>query len=172
MTVGKRLGEDREFILRCLAVCSCICYVPFAGYFYRYVETGAVRRPQSGYAAVLTDQFASDAQRFAALGIPQKEYEKKCASCFCMRVCATIDLICRAFSGTKRLKELRIFYADETLQKIVSTLLPTAARGANAYSLRLLRCMQKKRVLQTRFWMRALSFRMLLYRLSGGHSET
>ncbi len=160
MTVGRRLGEDREFILRFLAVCDTLCYVPQELYYYRYVESGAIRRPQKNYARTLTTQYASDRTRFAALGIRDGDFIEGGALCYCRRIAATIDLICRTFSGMPRLDMLRSFYADERLQHILRAVLRAAKKNLNRYERGLLRCMRLRLTLATRLWMRLLTVRM------------
>ncbi|MGN0634738.1 MAG: glycosyltransferase family 2 protein [Acutalibacteraceae bacterium] len=153
MTVGKRLGEDREFVLRYLARCEGACYVPCVGYFYRYVETGAIRKKQSGYAQVLTTQYQCDMECFAQLGFERNVFVKESALCFCNRIAATIDRICRTTRSFDRMKTLRTFYADAHLQGILAELLPVAASDCNRYTLSLLKSMEKKCCVLTRMLM-------------------
>ena len=162
MTQGRKIGEDREFILQYLLHCDTLCYVPQTGYYYRYVISGAVRRPQHDYAKVLTTQYSTDRAQFAALGVTQEVFVEKCALCFCMRIAATIDIICRAFSAGSLLHALRVYYADRALQDILRVLLPAAGSQLNRYTFGLLWCMRRRMVLATRLWMRLLHLRMKL----------
>ena len=164
MTVGRKLGEDREFILRFLTLCDTLCYVPQVGYFYRYVATGAVRRPQRGYAKALTAQFASDREQFAQLGIGEQDFLAGSAQFFTQRIAAAIDVLCRGYSGTARLRALRRFYADKPLQEILRTLLPLAKPDMKVYSFVLLKCMQLRLAAATPIWLWALDVRTRLYR--------
>lgn len=166
MTVGRKLGEDREFILHFLRVCGSVCYVPQTLYYYRYVESGAIRRPQKNYAKSLTAQYASDRRQFSALGIPEEAFVRGGALCYCRRIAATIDLICRAFSGTARLRALRAFYADGALQSILRTVFAAAKDSLNRYERGLLRCMRLRLAVATRLWMRLLDLRTGAYRRS------
>ncbi len=163
MTVGRRLGEDREFILHFLRVCGSVCYVPQALYYYRYVESGAIRRPQKNYAKALTAQFVSDRRQFSALGIEGEAFVRGGALCYCRRIAATIDLISRTFSGMARHRALRAFYADDALQSILRTVLAAAKDSLNRYERGLLRCMRLRFVGATRLWMRLLALRMGAY---------
>ena len=164
MTVGRRLGEDREFILRFLTVCDTLCYVPQELYYYRYVESGAIRRPQQGYAKTLTTQYTSDRAQFALLGVDAAAFEKGAALCYCRRIAATIDLICRTFSGSARRHALRKLYADAALQAILRAVMRNAKKGLNRYERVLLRCMQLRLVCATRLWMRLMTVRTAAYR--------
>ncbi len=170
MTVGRRLGEDREFILHYLTACDTLCYVPRELYYYRYVESGAIRRPQHGYARTLTTQYTSDRTQFARLGVDSTAFHKGSALCFCRRIAATIDLQCRAFSGSERRKVLRKFYADAKLQNILREIFPEAKTHLNRYERVLLVCMRLHAVLATRLWMRMLAVRTGAYerRQEGG----
>ena len=172
MTVGRKIGEDREFILHYLAHCDTLCYVPQAGYYYRYVETGAVRRPQHGYARTLVTQYTTDLEQFAALGVTSDAFVQGCALCFCVRIAATIDLICRAFSGNPRLHALRVYYMDRTLQEILSVLIPIAKPKLDQYTYGLLWCMRHRLVLMTRIWMRLLDLRVKHYNKTRREEET
>ncbi len=163
MTVGRRLGEDREFILRVLRVCGTLCYVPQELYDYRYVESGAIRRPQKNYAKALTAQYASDRAQFAALGIRDDAFVRGGALCYCRRVTSTIDLICRTFTGTARLRTLRRFFADDALQSVLHTVFSAGKDGLNRYERVLLRCMWLRFALAARIWMRLLAVRTTAY---------
>ena len=163
MTVGRRLGEDREFILRYLCACGSVCYVPQALYDYRYVESGAVRRPQKNYSDALTAQYASDKAQFAELGVPDADFTRIGALCYCRRIVSTIDLICRTFSGAARIGALRAFYADDALQSVLRTVFDAAQKGLNRYERGLLRCMRSRSAVATRLWMRLLAVRTNAY---------
>lgn len=163
MTVGRRLGEDREFILRFLCACDTVCYVPQELYDYRYVESGAIRRPQRGYAAVLTTQYATDKAQFAQLGVRDDAFTNGSALCYCRRIAATIDLQCRAFSGSERLRALRTFYADDALQTILRDVLAVSKDRLNRYERGLLRCMRLRMAAATRLWMRLLELRTAIF---------
>ncbi|MDR1464682.1 MAG: glycosyltransferase [Oscillospiraceae bacterium] len=76
LTVGLKYGEDREFVLRCLAVCERICYVPEGLYRYRDVPTSAVHAMRD-IGAQLWEQYQSDVPLFLALGLPEAQV---CAS--------------------------------------------------------------------------------------------
>ena len=163
MTVGRKLGEDREFILHYLAFCDTLCYVPQALYYYRYVESGAVRRPREDYAERLTTQYASDSVQFVQLGMESAAFKRGGAYRFCLRIAATIDLICRTFSGRARVHALRRFYADKALQKILRAVFPDARKPLDTYTRTLLRCMRLRLVCATRLWMRLMELRMKHY---------
>lgn len=165
MTVGKRVGEDREFILRYIAHCSQAVYIDYTGYFYRTLFTSAIRRPQAGYAALLTQQYTSDMQLFPALGYDRETLVRRCAPCFCKRICATIDLIFGAFSGRALRRTLREMYADAALQEILRTLLPYAEPKINRFSVGLLRRMRRRSVIGTCVWQYAMRCRMAVFKL-------
>ena len=170
MTVGRKLGEDREFILHYLRFCDTLCYVPQQLYYYRYVPSGAIRRPQHGYAGSLTAQYASDKAQFALLGMDEASFLKGSALCFCRRIAATIDLQCRAFTGSRRRRMLRRFYADGALREILRAVFAEAKHDLNRYERVLLRCMLLRAVCATRVWMRLLTVRTHAYarRQEGG----
>ncbi len=166
MTVGRRLGEDREFILRFLCACDRLCYVPLPLYEYRYVASGAIRRPQKNYARPLTAQYASDSVQFAALGVRDADFTQGSALCYCRRIAATIDLQCRTFSGMARLYMLRRFFADDALQEILRISFRTAKDKLGRYERVLLRCMRLRSAAAARLWMRLLEMRTSAYRRS------
>lgn len=166
MTVGRKLGEDREFILHFLRVCADVCYVPQTLYYYRYVESGAIRRPQKNYAKPLTAQFASDKAQFAVLGVGEDAFIRGGCLCYCRRIAATIDLICRTFSGMARMRALRSFYADDALQSVLRTVFAAAKNGLNRYERGLLRCARFRSAAATRIWMRLLALHTNAYQRS------
>ena len=45
----QRRGEDRDFVIRFLNKCKSAYYLPKVGYFYRYVKTSIINRPQTDY---------------------------------------------------------------------------------------------------------------------------
>lgn len=168
MTVGRKLGEDREFILRYLTACDTLCYVPQELYYYRYVESGAIRRPQQNYAKTLTTQYASDREQFTRLGFGGESFRKGSAYCFCLRIAATIDLQCRTFSGRARRRALRRFFADGALQEILRISLPEAKTSLDPYTRTLLRLMRLRLVCAARLWMRLMTVRTRFYQKQHG----
>ncbi len=163
MTVGRKLGEDREFILHCLAFCDTLCYVPQALYDYRYVESGAVRRPRDDYAERLTTQYASDSAQFLRLGLNSDSLKKGSAYLLCQRTAATIDLVCQTFSGRKRLRMLRRLYTDKSLHGTLRAVLPDAGKTIDFYTRTLMRLVLLRLVCASRLWMHMMTIHMKLY---------
>lgn len=168
LTVGRRFGEDREFVLHYLQICDTLVYVPNAAYFYRYVPTSAIHRKKREYATALSTQFLSDQAQFARLGVQTDDFIAGSAVCFCCRIAATIDVLCHAYQGFARLRMLRAFFADDAVHAVLHQLMPYARGGLNRYTRVLLQCMQRRLAVAARLWMRAVEGRVWLFeRLHG-----
>ncbi|MDR2525718.1 MAG: glycosyltransferase [Oscillospiraceae bacterium] len=73
--VGKTNGEDREFVLRYLALCDRAAYAPGAVYQYREVADSAVWSLRRDPADRIREQYENDLLLFAALGVSKERME-------------------------------------------------------------------------------------------------
>ena len=78
LTLGLTHGEDREFLLRCLAHCRRAAYVPQGLYRYRLVAGSASNSLRHDSAERIWRQHQSDLTLFEALGVPPGEARLHC----------------------------------------------------------------------------------------------
>ncbi|MEI6578081.1 MAG: glycosyltransferase [Eubacteriales bacterium] len=96
--VGRTIGEDRLFTIQFLAKCSTVCYVPYAGYYYRLVDTSVIHAPRKDYVTNMIAQYHEDFELFESLGMERE--------------------IIQESSGLKLLEQsiVGLYFADNKLQ--------------------------------------------------------
>ncbi|MCR4616174.1 MAG: glycosyltransferase [Clostridiales bacterium] len=75
---GKKYGEDRDFILSFLSGAEGVSFSNYAGYFYRYVESGAINRARNDYVETLLAQYYADLRSFSVFNIEKSVIEENC----------------------------------------------------------------------------------------------
>ena len=168
MTAGKKYAEDREFVLRFLAAAKRVCYTPYIGYYYRYVETGAIQKPRFDYGERIVLQYADDCEKFAALGIEQASFDKKAAGYIGEQIVGAISFAENKLQGSTRCRVLKSILTDDRLQELLARLWDEITARQSKFNLRLLRAMRRKSIFGVRstFWM--LRARVMLYRFLKG----
>jgi len=73
---GRTIGEDRIFTIRYLSNCTSVYYVPYIGYYYRYVQTSAIQSPRKDYIENMVSQYHEDFEFFIPLGFKRDYIEK------------------------------------------------------------------------------------------------
>lgn len=166
MTEGKKYAEDREFVLRMLAVIDGACYVPYVGYYYRYVETGAIQKPRTDYGERIVEQYRDDCRKFSALGIPETEFRRIGAGCICARTVGALSFAENKLRGENRRTVMRSIVNDAQLAELVDTVLDDAS--ITRFQAQILRHMRRKSMAGMRLTFAAMRMKVLLYNLLKG----
>lgn len=166
LTAGKKYAEDREFILRCLAVIDGACYVPYVGYYYRYVETGAIQKPRTDYGARIVEQYRDDCCKFAALGISEREFRRTGASCLCARAVGALSFAENKLRGKNRRMVLRSIVNDTALAALVGEVWDDAC--VSRFQAQVLRHMRRKSIAGIRLTFAVMRTKVALYHLLKG----
>ena len=120
LTVGKKQGEDREFVLRFLISCSGICSVPYTGYFYRYVQTSAVQKPRYDYADTIFGQHALDRELFSKLGVEAAQFERLSAVSTALQLICALTFANSKLKGKERKKVMRSVVNNIETQRLIA----------------------------------------------------
>ena len=169
MTQGKKYAEDREFILRFLAVSDGACYVPYVGYYYRYVETGAIQKPRTDYAQRLTEQYHDDCRNFAALGVSETDFRRKGAVCWGGKIVGAVSFIYGKLTGKARTQTVRAFLNDPDLQDLLRGI-SGLQQGQTRFNRLILRAVQDKSRFRIHVLLLAMRVKVFCYnRMKGAN---
>lgn len=166
LTEGKKYAEDREFVLRVLAVIDGACYVPYVGYYYRYVETGAIQKPRTDYGERIVEQHRDDCRKFAALGISESEVCRIGAGCLCARVVGALSFAENKLRGNNRRMVMHSILNDTALTALVDTVIADAS--VSRFQARILHHMRRKSIAGIRLTFAVMRVKVSLYNLLKG----
>lgn len=74
---GRKIGEDRRFVIEFLAKCGVACYTSYLGYYYRLVSTSAIQAPRKNYMENYIAQHYEDYELFKVLGVDLAVIEER-----------------------------------------------------------------------------------------------
>lgn len=171
MTVGKRYAEDREFILRYLTVCDRACYVPYVGYHYRYVETGAIQKPRRDYGQRIVEQYREDLRQFSVLGVSPTYYRRVGAVCQSGRIVGALSFAAHKLRGRARRATIASILDNRKLQCMLRDIWDDAMAGQTRFNCRLLRQVRRRSILGVRACFALLRVWVWLHRNEQGGNE-
>ncbi len=167
-TPGKKYAEDREFILQYLRVCMCACYVPYVGYYYRYVETGAIQQPRRDYGVRIVEQYRSDLRQFSALGIPPTSFRQKSAACQAGKIVGALGFAENKLRGSARRATIASIVENRKLQWLLRQIWDDAMPELTRFNRILLRQVRRKSIFGVRLYFWILRVRVGLHDRNGG----
>ncbi len=145
-TVGRKYGEDREFVLRYLAHCSCLAYAYYCGYFYRCVETSATKRKRTNYIDVILEQYYSDIELFALVGLDSEFAKKACGKSTVNKYIDTMWVICDTFMGSERDEIIRLELDNREIYALFEERYDDCFASADSDKRHLMELMRDKKV--------------------------
>lgn len=66
---GRTFGEDRLFTISAVSVCDCVCYIPYTGFYYRYVSNSATKALRMNLMDDFLSEYNDDVEIFQRLGV-------------------------------------------------------------------------------------------------------
>ena len=169
LTVGKKYGEDREFFIKALTVSDGMCSIPYVGYYYRYVETGAIQKPRSDYGKRMLQQYESDVELFSKLGIDKETFDDIGAECLSSRIVGAISFANNKFSGKQRKEALLGVVNDEELRKLLDSVWDKVEERQSKFSLLVLRAMRNRSIAGIKAVMLLMKIKVAAVNLIGGN---
>lgn len=106
-SVNKKYGEDKEFVLSYLLECNTAFYLDVTGYFYRYVESGAIQKARSDYFSDLTADYRETIDIYKSFDVDPKEVAEKNNRFFTLKIISAIEMAYRKCEGKSFDKILR-----------------------------------------------------------------
>ncbi len=169
LTVGKKYGEDREFFIKALINSDGMCSIPYIGYYYRYVETGAIQKPRSDYGKRMLQQYESDVELFSKLGIDKETFDDIGAECLSSRIVGAISFANNKFSGKQRKEALLGVVNDEELRKLLDSVWDKVEERQSKFSLLVLRAMRNRSIAGIKAVMLLMKIKVAAVNLIGGN---
>lgn len=119
---GKKYGEDKEFILKYLVKCNSVFYLPENGYFYRYVNSGAIHKERSDYFYTLLEDFDFVLEYYKNFELDEKYVEEKYRKRLAAQLAGCIGLAYGDCSEEYFKKTLNTAFADEKIMSVFKDL--------------------------------------------------
>ena len=114
---GKIYGEDRDFILNFFAYCNSAWYIPYVGYFYRYVKSGAIQKNRSNYFDIICESFLNTEKAYEKIGFDKENFLKKKHDRDAVETVASIFLGYKNCDRSTFVKAMNSLYNNEVLMK-------------------------------------------------------
>ncbi len=114
---GQKYGEDRDFVLKYLTLCSDVRYLDEDGYFYRYVESGAVNKPRYDYFDNIQKEYEFKLNICKNFEIPEKEAVKLIEK-FAAEQTVSCTFICARNGYGDFLKVMGSLFQNEKLMQV------------------------------------------------------
>lgn len=114
---GKIYGEDRDFILNFFAYCNSAWYIPYVGYFYRYVKSGAIQKSRSNYFDIICESFLNTEKAYEKIGFDKENFLKKKHDRDAVETVASIFLGYKNCDKSTFVKAMNSLYNNEVLMK-------------------------------------------------------
>lgn len=165
LTVGKKYGEDREFFLKALINCNGMCFVPYVGYYYRYVETGAVQKPRFDYGIRITQQYESDMLLFEKLGTDKESFKDKSAEFFASSVIGALSFADSKLKGKNRKAVMGSLIDDDSLQSVIGELWDKILNRQSKFGIMILTQMRRKSIVGIRAVLCAMRLKVRLIKV-------
>lgn len=112
---GKTHGEDRDFVLNFFAYCNSAWYIPYIGYFYRYVKSGAIQKNRSNYFDIIYESFLNTQKAYEKIGFDKDLFLKKKCSRDAIETAASIFLGYKNCDKNTFDKAMNSLYENESL---------------------------------------------------------
>lgn len=168
LSLEKKQGEDREFLLKFLNLCRAICVTNYVGYYYRNVPTSAIQKPRFDYADTIFALHESDRVLFETLGIAGDEFDNP--SC---RETANGLLCALAFANNKlrgkdRKAVIKSIIDDRKTIDFLNAKYEFLAKDSSRFDKLLLAAMKKRSTVKIRAVMALMKIKVALYNLVKG----
>ncbi|NLO45472.1 MAG: glycosyltransferase [Clostridiales bacterium] len=168
---GKKQGEDREFVLRFLAVCGSVCGTPYTGYYYRYVRTGAVQKPRQDYVDTIFEQLELDRGLFEKLGIVGGRFEEPAALTAASQLVCALTFAENKLRGRERTKLMRAVVGDGRAQKLITDNFKLLTEQNTRFNAILIRLAKGKNVVGIRVVIFLMKIKVKAYNFRTGEAR-
>ena len=164
-TPGQKHGEDRDFVLEFLSFCKTACYLPEAGYFYRYVRTSAVNKKRTDYFDNVYNEMKFKLKAASGFDVPFHEAERLIKETVVERIISST--FASSENGTKSfLEALEALYKNCELLGILREYKSMDFHNPAYKRVAALLC--SKKTLRCRFYIRFLKLKEQIFKLIKG----
>ena len=119
-TVGKKYGEDREFVLKFLAKCGSGVFIKDCGYFYRSTQSGAIRRERTDFFDNLWDGYLSDCELYRSFYPEGDSAVKKCSEALPKHIIEDVFYIYENYDKNVLKRSLESLYLNNDMMRLVN----------------------------------------------------
>ncbi len=119
---GKKYGEDKAFVLNFLNSCKTAFYIPEDGYYYRYVQSGAIHSERSDYFYTLLDDYYYVLDFYKNFNLDMDYVESKYKKRLAAQFIGCIGLAYNECSKSSFCKTLKTAFEDEKIMSVIKAL--------------------------------------------------
>lgn len=92
---GLKYGEDKRFVLDFTEKAETAFYLDRTGYFYRYVESGAIQKPRTDYFSGLVDDCRYTTEKYRSFDIDPETVQEKIKKFLALKVISGVEMAYR-----------------------------------------------------------------------------
>lgn len=165
---GRKHAEDRRFVIDCLMRCQTMCYSAFPGYYYRYVETGAVNAARADYLENMLAKYHENIELFGGAGLERAVLDENNALSLAEQAVSAAFIIENKLNGKIRRKTLKSLVKNGQIRACVSDCLPSVEKSGSRYDKLMYRMLQKGSAFGVRVILRAMKIRLYFVKTAAG----
>lgn len=162
--LGRKIGEDRRFMVDFLACCNHVCYTPYAGYYYRLVPTSAIQTPRTDCLENYIFQYYEDFELFEPLGVDRKLIEANSGQKLLEQTLTGIHFYENKLAGTVRDQAIWSFVNNQEIRQCLNTQWDRIRKECSTYEKMLFFMIKMKSVQGLRCVMAAMKLKNSLVR--------
>jgi len=166
---GRKHAEDRRFVIDCLMRCGSMCYTAYSGYYYRYVESGAVNAARTDYLDNMLAKYSENIELFGACGMDADILSLNNALSLAQQAVSCAYIIENRLSGKIRRETLKSLVKNSRIRACVSACRPFAAKNGSRYDRWMYLMLQMGSATGVRMILRAMKIRLSIARAAAGH---
>ncbi|MDD6276766.1 MAG: glycosyltransferase [Clostridia bacterium] len=117
--VDRKYGEDKIFVLSFLTKCKSAFFISHYGYYYRYVQSGAIQRTRNDYAENFYKDFDYTIESYKNFNINPDTVYKKCCDFLAVQIISNPIMAYQNSSSNEFKETMNLFFNNERLMSDV-----------------------------------------------------
>ncbi|HOU09747.1 MAG TPA: glycosyltransferase [Clostridiales bacterium] len=159
---GRKHAEDRRFVAEFLLCCESMSYIDYHGYFYRYVETGAVNAARTDYLDNMLAKYAENIDLFGEAGLDRAVLNENNALSLASQALSGAYFIESKLSGKVRRDTLRQLARNRQIRRCLADYWGKITAGCSTYEKMVFRMIRSESAAGLHMVIRAMDIRLRL----------
>ena len=164
---NKKYGEDREFLLNCLAVSESGFYIHDSGYFYRDTVSGAIRKERTDFFDNIIEDYYTNLRCYERFDFDKEKIDSLCRAALPEQVISDIFFIYENYSKSVFNKSVEKLFCSELLMSAVSDYLSAGSFKNENYKSAAKKILSRSSV-SLRLFLSSVKAKEALYRMIKG----
>lgn len=166
-SIGKKYGEDREFVLNFFTVCKSAYFLPECGYFYRFVKSGAIHKARTDYFKSISQEFKLTLEIYKKFNLEKEYVREKSADIYSQQFGDAIFKTYKNLKAADFKNEIKALQSNKDLIELLSAFDLFKDETVRKIAVLIL----KKKVFSARLFLSYLSFKGQVYNLVKGQTQ-